>query len=244
MLPRVLEPEVMDTPEEAADYDAMDHAEVNRLFIDDFLTALKSAHISRSAPTTTQDASTRLPLCAETSLEVLDAGTGTAQIPIELCRRFEACFVTAVDLAAEMLKIAARNVEAAGMSERIRLELVDAKRLPYDDGRFDAVVSNSIVHHIPEPRHVAAEMVRVLRPGGVLFVRDLLRPPDKQTLDRLVATYAGDANTHQQQMFRDSLHAALTLEEIRGLLADLDLHADAAAQTSDRHWTVTAVRGR
>ena len=39
MLPRVLEPEVMDSPEEARDYDAMDHAEVNRRFVADFLTA-------------------------------------------------------------------------------------------------------------------------------------------------------------------------------------------------------------
>jgi hypothetical protein len=37
MLPRVLEPEVMDTPEEARDYDAMDHSAVNRVFVADFL---------------------------------------------------------------------------------------------------------------------------------------------------------------------------------------------------------------
>lgn len=240
MLPRVLEPEVMDTPEEAADYDTMDHSEVNRLFVDDFLGALDSSrrpHRPQSVnPSVLQSDNARAPL------EILDAGTGTAQIPIELCRRFEACFVTAVDLAAEMLKIAGRNVEAAGMSERIRLELVDAKWLPYDDGRFDAVISNSIVHHIPEPRHVVTEIVRVVRPGGVLFVRDLLRPSDTETLDRLVVTYAGEANAHQQQMFRDSLRAALTLEEIRGLLADLGLSTDSAAQTSDRHWTVCCMK--
>ena len=39
MLPRTLEPEVMDSPEEARDYDAMDHAEVNRKFVDDLLAA-------------------------------------------------------------------------------------------------------------------------------------------------------------------------------------------------------------
>ena len=40
MLPRTLEPEVMDTPDDARDYDAMDHAEVNRLFVDHLLEAL------------------------------------------------------------------------------------------------------------------------------------------------------------------------------------------------------------
>ena len=47
MLTRVLEPEVMDTAEEAADYDSMDHAEVNRRFVDDFLTALADAGLAK-----------------------------------------------------------------------------------------------------------------------------------------------------------------------------------------------------
>ena len=48
MLERVLEPEVMDTPAEARDYDAMDHAEVNRLFVDDLVPHL--AEVRRRWP--------------------------------------------------------------------------------------------------------------------------------------------------------------------------------------------------
>ena len=80
-------------------------------------------------------------------------------------------------------------------------------------------------------------MVRVVVPGGLLFVRDLLRPPDEMTLRRLVATYAGDANAHQRQMFADSLHAALTLPEIRSLVAALGFDPTTVRQTTDRHWT-------
>ena len=81
-------------------------------------------------------------------------------------------------------------------------------------------------------------MIRVLSPGGVLFVRDLLRPDDRKTLDQLVAAYAGDANQHQQQMFRDSLNAALTLREIRQFLNELDKPVEWVVQTTDRHWTI------
>ncbi len=219
MIPRILEPEVMDTAREAADYDAMDHAEVNRRFVQEFL-----------------DAANRGP---ETALEhVLDVGTGTAQIPVALCRRHPDCRITAIDLSREMLKLGERNVAGAGFSERVRVEYVDAKRLPYADGQFDAVISNSIIHHIPAPGTVLGEMKRVLRPGGLLFVRDLSRPADESTLHQLVQTYAGGENAHQQQMFRDSLHAALTLEEVRELLAEQDLPADWVGQTSDRHWTI------
>ena len=63
-----------------------------------------------------------------------------------------------------------------------------------------------------------------------------------QTLQQLVATYAGTANAHQQKMFADSLHAALSLEEIRSLIIELGFDAAQVQATTDRHWTWTAVK--
>src|SRR5205814_1252521 len=102
---------------------------------------------------------------------------------------------------------------------------------------FPGVISNSIVHHIPDPDKVLADMVRVLQPGGVLFVRDLVRPGSDEEVRRLVALYAGDANDHQRAMFEASLRAALTLAEIRLLVAGLSFDPMTVRQTSDRHWT-------
>ena len=216
MLPRVLEPEVMDSTEEARDYDAMDHSAVNRLFVADFLSFWNG----------------RGP--------VLDVGTGTAQIPVELCRQAPHAHVVAIDLADHMLAASSENVRRAGLADRVRLERCDAKQLPYADASFGAIISNSIVHHIPEPARVLAEMVRVAEAGAVLFVRDLLRPKDEATVRQLVSTYAGEANAHQQQMFADSLRAALTLGEVRALVAALGFDGDSIQQTSDRHWTWAA----
>jgi ubiquinone/menaquinone biosynthesis C-methylase UbiE len=220
MLKRILEPEVMDTAEEARDYDAMDHAAVNRLFADDLLAAIRS----------------------ETKTNVLDLGTGTAQIPIELCRRNSALTVVAVDAATEMLAVAADNIRSAGLTSRIELKLTDAKRLPFDDAEFAVVMSNSIVHHIAEPRTVLAEAVRVTASGGLLFFRDLMRPSDLRALDQLVNTYAAGANEHQRRMFSESLHAALTLAEIRALVVELGFPPHSVQATSDRHWTWSARR--
>jgi ubiquinone/menaquinone biosynthesis C-methylase UbiE len=229
MLPRTLEPEVMDTEQEARDYDAMDHGDVNRAFVDGFLAAAEKCEFADRVRSSTEP------------LDVLDVGTGTALIPIELCRRPVCCRVTAVDLSREMLKVAARNVSEAGLGERIDVERVDGKSLPFADRSWSAVMSNSIVHHIPDPRTALGEMVRVLRPGGCLFVRDLLRPESIQRVDDLVAAYAGDANTHQRQMFRDSLCAALTLDEVRVILCALSMPPDWIRRTSDRHWTISGV---
>jgi ubiquinone/menaquinone biosynthesis C-methylase UbiE len=218
MLERVLEPEVMDSAEEARDYDAMDHATVNRVFVDDFLAVWNGAD------------------------PLLDVGTGTAQIPIELCRRLDQVHVVGIDLAEHMLRVGHENVRRAGLEDRLQLHLCDAKRMPFNAGLFAGVISNSIVHHIPEPRLVLAEMVRVVVPGGILFVRDLLRPPDDTTLATLVDQYAAGANEHQRQMFADSLRAALTLAEVQALVAGLGFDAATVRQTSDRHWTWSARR--
>lgn len=218
MLSRVLEPEVMDTAADARDYDAMDHGEVNRRFVADLLEA---------EPVLGQEA----------ACEVLDLGAGTAQIPIELCQRSPGAQVVAIDLAAHMLALGESNVKRAGFERRIRLERVDAKQLPYADGSFQVVMSNSIVHHLPEPALGLAEAKRVVTEGGLLFIRDLLRPSDEQELDGLVALHAQGANDHQRTLFADSLRAALTLEEIREIAAGLGFAPRDVRQTSDRHWT-------
>jgi ubiquinone/menaquinone biosynthesis C-methylase UbiE len=212
-LQRVLEAEVMDTREEACDYNEMDHSEVNRLFVDDLLA------------------------CGEITGDILDVGTGTALIPIALCERVEACRVMASELSASMLDLAVYNVAVSSAEQRIQLDQADAKRLHYEDDTFDVVMSNSIIHHIPEPVAVLSEAVRVTKPGGLLFFRDLMRPNESDDVSRLVATYAADANAHQRQMFDDSLRAALNLDEIRELVAGLGFSEQTVQATSDRHWT-------
>jgi len=223
MLQRVLETEAMDTLQEAVDYDSMDHREVNRIFVDDVLEAVRAAGMAHGPPGV-----------------ILDLGTGTAQIPIELCARWPEARVLAVDAAEHMLRVGDRNVAAAGLAERIELQQVDAKSLPYGDGAFRFVISNSIVHHIPEPAGVLHEAWRVTAAGGLVFFRDLFRPPDEQTLQHLVQTYAGTANAHQQQMFADSLRAALSVEEMQQRVGELGLSPSAVRATSDRHWTWVA----
>ncbi|MCA9215638.1 MAG: class I SAM-dependent methyltransferase [Planctomycetales bacterium] len=213
MLERTLEPEVMDSPDEATTYDEMDHAEVNRLFVQDLLAV------------------------GDLGTDILDLGTGTARIPIELCRQNDDVRVLAVDLAYSMLDVAKLNIEIANVADRVTLGLVDAKALEYEDGAFSTVMSNSIVHHVPEPAVALTQAVRVTKSGGLLFFRDLMRPESSSEVDRLVAEYAGDESDHAREMFYNSLHAALSLDEIRAMVEKLGFAGDTVQPTSDRHWT-------
>ena len=215
---RVLEPEYMDTEEEAAEYDAMDHAVVNRKFAEDFLASSRSGN------------------------DILDLGTGTALIPVELCRLDSAVRVMASDAAVSMLELARYHVEAEGLRNRIQLHHGDAKKLGFADEFFDAVISNSLIHHIPEPITVLAEMARVTKSNGRIFVRDLARPHDQAEVESLVEMYAGSATTAAQQLFRQSLQAALSLAEIQNLVESLGFDRSTVTMTSDRHWTWSTIK--
>jgi len=217
VLPRVLEAEVMDNPEEAREYDAMDFSAVNARFVADFLAAHGPGRGG----------------------EVLDVGTGPARVPVALCRADRNLRVLGVDLAGPMLELARRNVHEAELTDRIRFARGDAKGLPFPDGRFEAVVSNTIVHHIADPGPALAEMARLVAPGGTLMIRDLARPADEAALEALVGLHAGDEPPAARALFRDSLHAAMTVEEVRAVVRGLGLVDDGVALTSDRHWTWT-----
>jgi ubiquinone/menaquinone biosynthesis C-methylase UbiE len=222
MISRTLEPEVMDSAEEARDYDAMDHAAVNARFVADFLAAHDRCRGG----------------------EILDVGTGPARIAIALCQADPAARLLAADLADAMLELARRNVAAAGLEARIECIQGDAKALPWPDGRFEAVISNTIVHHIPEPAPALAEMVRLVANGGTLFVRDLARPATDSEVAALVATYAGSEPPAARALFEASLHAALTVPEVQAIARALGLPPEGVAMTSDRHWTWTWHRSR
>jgi ubiquinone/menaquinone biosynthesis C-methylase UbiE len=221
-LPRVLEPEVMDTSEEANDFNRMDHSAVNKLFAEDLFAAGFAGG------------------------DVLDVGTGTALIPVEICQQAVALQVgtnlrvMAIDLSTKMLDLARYNIEIAGVARQIQLGQVDAKRMPYPSGMFDAVISNSIVHHIPEPVVVLREFIRVVRDEGLVFIRDLIRPPSDSEVALLVKLYAGGESEHSQRMFDDSLRAALTLDEVRALVSSFGYDPRDVNATSDRHWTWSA----
>jgi len=215
MIPRVLEPEAMDTSEEAAEYDAMNHSGVNSRFVADFLSVHGFCRMGT----------------------ILDVGTGTALIPIELCRVDPIARILAVDLAEAMLEVGRRNVQDAGFADRIRLERVDAKEIGYKEGSFEAVISNSIVHHIPDPRPAFAEMARLVASGGTMFVRDLARPRWEDDVQRIVGTYAAKETPRARNLFADSLRAALTLEEVQAMVQALGCPPQSVAMTSDRHWT-------
>jgi ubiquinone/menaquinone biosynthesis C-methylase UbiE len=213
-LSRVLEPEVMDDELEANDYDLMNHGEVNARFVSDLLTY------------------------AADVASTLDVGTGTAQIPIELCSRRREARVVGVDMAGHMLRVGTLRVERAGLAGVITLEARDAKALGFPRASFSCVISNSLLHHLADPAIAVAQMVDVLAASGWLFIRDLVRPKNDAEVGELVLRHAAGENPRQRALFDASLRAALSLEEIASAARGAGIADDAIRKTSDRHWTL------
>jgi ubiquinone/menaquinone biosynthesis C-methylase UbiE len=213
-LPRVTEPIPDDPYLEAIEYQSMDHEAVNRKFVQDLL----------SGPT---------------GPRVIDLGCGPAGIPIELCSQDSNIEILAIDEEPEMLDLAKRDIDASGYLDRIMLSQGDATDLDWlDQDTADTVISNSLMHHLDRPQSGLETAVRLVKPGGRIFIRDLARPDSSPTVELLVSQHCGDETDRAQQLFRQSLHAALTLEEIQKMCGGLGIQPQHVQMSSDRHWTI------
>ena len=214
MLERVLEPEVMDSELDAEEYASFDNSLVNDEFV------------------------TRALELAPPKGYVFDVGTGPGDIAVLFATRAPALRILAIDLGEHMLGMARHNVARAGLSERVEIARLDAKATGWPAGSFDMVISNSLVHHIPEPEELFRELRRIARPGAGLFIKDLHRPASKSELQALVDKYAEGCTPYQRQTFLDSLRAALTVEEVTAMLRRVGWDELSARRCSDRHWCI------
>lgn len=153
---------------------------------------------------------------------VLDVGTG----------RGEFAFLLAANLGGfdEIIGIdrSERAVAAATSSNddpRIRFEQMDAGHLIHPDGSFDTVCISNSMHHLPDPKPILDEMMRVLRPGGLLIINEMFCDNQAETQmthvlfhhwSAAVQTLQGiyHAMTHTRQEILD-IAAALNLEGMR-----------------------------
>ena len=205
----------MDTAQEAEEYRDMAHGPVNELFVEDLIKG------------------------GSVGPRILDLGTGPGAIPIAICDRLDDVEIMAVDSAVEMLEVAKIEIELAGMVGRISLEHADAKSLRgFETESVDTVISNSLIHHLADPSLAMAAAIALVRPGGRLFFRDLARPKSNDEVESLVKEYTGEESEYAQQLFRQSLHAALTENEIQHLAGGFGIEARDVQMTSDRHWTI------
>ncbi len=104
-------------------------------------------------------------LCAiSAGQEVLDVAAGTGNLAVAAAR--EGAAVVASDLTPELVEQGRARTEQEGLD--VAWDVADAEQLPYEDGRFDCAASVFGAMFAPRPERVAAELFRVVRPGGTV----------------------------------------------------------------------------
>lgn len=118
--------------------------------------------------------------------EILEVGCGGGLICEELARR--GATMHGVDPSQAALQTARAHAEENGLAQRITYEQGYAEALPYDSGRFQAVVCLDVLEHVKSPGQTIAEIARVLAPGGV-FVFDTI---NRTLLARIALIWYGE----------------------------------------------------
>lgn len=111
---------------------------------------------------------------------VLDLGCGIGNILIALAEHIDFSQPpVGVDVSPDLVRIGEREIEHAGLRDRIRLQVAPATRLPFDDGSFDVVLTSHVVKHLDDEALLASfrEVARVLRPGGRFLLWEFEKSP-------------------------------------------------------------------
>ncbi|MGP8059453.1 MAG: methyltransferase domain-containing protein [Acidimicrobiales bacterium] len=125
--------------------------------------------------------------------DLLDVGCGPGTITVDLATRVAPGQVIGIDVSAEVVARAGELGRASGPGN-VRFATGDVYALAFDDASFDVVHAHQVLQHLTRPVDALAEMRRVLRPGGVLAVRDsdyaaFAWAPDDPLLDRWAGLY-------------------------------------------------------
>ena len=210
---RIPEPDLMDDAEQARAYAEADFSEPHEAFVKHF--------------------SSRFP--GFSSGSVLDLGCGTADVIIRFARAFPEVNITGVDGAQAMLDIGFQGVKRMGFECRIKLLKCKIPDTGLSRNKFDAVISNSILHHLSDPLILWQTVRQCAKAGAPIFIMDLLRPHNVESAKGLLDRYAAEASPVLQKDFFNSLLAAYNVEEIRQQLEAVNLDYLRIDIVSDRH---------
>ena len=209
----------MDDPAQALAYAEADFEAPHSMFVDDCLACFEAM---RAKPR-----------------EIVDLGCGPGDIVVRLARRLSFDRFDAIDGAGAMIELARHRLQAEGMQDRIRLIHGHIPADLHELGSYDAIVSNSILHHLDDPMNLWHAVNRLARPGAVIFVMDLLRPESERAAQTLVDEYAAGEPDVLRHDFYHSLLAAYRWEEVAAQLADAGLSGLSVSVPSDRHLIVS-----
>ena len=102
--------------------------------------------------------------------QLLDIGFGSGQMIAMMVKRLKSGKVTGIDFSKEMVRCAQKINSKKIKEGKVQIDHGDLGHLPYRDSRFDGVYTGNTIYFWSSPKKNAAEIMRVIRPGGKLFI--------------------------------------------------------------------------
>ena len=147
---------------------------------------------------------------------IVDLGTGPGILSIEINKLLPQAKIIGVDPSSEMLEIARKNADEAGMSD-YETRLGKAEEIPIESNSANLVVTQSSFHEWEDPQKGLSEIFRILKPGGSLILKDYNRAwlsKWKRNLFKLLMAAIGESYEDHVGMFE------FTFDEVASLLKE------------------------
>jgi SAM-dependent methyltransferase len=216
---RIPEQELMDEAAQALAYAGADFEQPHSMFIDLFCETFDTvAH----------------------GVHVLDLGCGPGDITFRFARTFAGCRMHGIDGSEAMLRLAEEVLDnEPSLQGRVRFSRVVLPDEGLSRAVYDCIISNSLLHHLPDPSVLWQTVKTCAVPGAPVFIMDLKRPVTMDEAARLRDMYAEGEPEVLRRDFYNSLLAAFEPGEIRSQLRDASLGCLSVRSVSDRHLTVS-----
>ena len=214
---RIIEPELMSDKEQAAAYANANFEEPHNHFVE-----LLSLSMGENFPEFGN---------------VIDLGTGAADIAIRFASNYPCFEVDAIDGSCAMIAEGKKAIDKVRLNDRINLIHSSIQDITLAEKEYAIVFSNSLLHHLHDPMALW-ELIKNAKGNPLVFIMDLMRPKNIQKIDELVHEYAGNEPEILQKDFKNSLKAAFTPEEVVLQLQDIGLDRLKVTVVSDRHIVV------
>ncbi len=170
---------------------------------------------------------------------VLDLGCGTCDVSIRFAKRFPAARIFGVDGSPQMLECGQEALDEEEIpAERIQLIEGFIPDVALTHPNFDLIMSNSLLHHLPDPAALWKTVHKYSKPGTIVFISDLIRPETKSQAEEMVQAHAGTEPEVHQQDFLNSLLASFRPNEVNDQLRTARLNTLTVEQVSDRHMII------
>ena len=212
---RIIEPELMNGEEQSHAYALADFEEPNVHFMNLFQETFSQKFKGH----------------------ILDIGCGNADITIRFANAYPDCLIDGIDGSVSMLNYGrkALNEKSLDIQKRVRLIEGIVPNIKLPQLHYDAIISNSVLHHLHNPSVLWQFIKSYGVDGTKVFVGDLLRPSSPEKAMEIVELYAKNEPDILKRDFYNSLLAAFEISEIKEQLKLANIDNLSVKQISDRH---------